>query len=111
MLGLRQHVSRNPLSVSLCCDDDDFGRACDEVNASVARDELLCGGDIDVPGPDYTIDARNGLRSKSHRRDGLRPTHLEEVCDAEPSRKAEDLSAGARARDAGGFDASDLRGN
>ena len=73
VLGLREQVGGDPgRVVRLVGDDQNLGRACDRVDADLAEDLALGGGDIGVAGADDLVDGGDRLRAVSERRDRLR---------------------------------------
>ena len=58
---------------------------------SLAGDQFLGGGNVDVSGADDAVDLRHGFRAVGEGSDGLRAAHLEDVRDSEPLRDAQNL--------------------
>ena len=79
-------------------DDQDLGGPGDEVDAHLARQQLLRRGHVDVARARRCGPPRHRARAEGERRDGLRAAHLEDVRDAQQRRRAEDLRHRPRAR-------------
>ncbi len=109
MFGLSEHIRREVTRVGVGGDDQDFGRAGDEVDSDIARQQALRCRHIDVAGADNAIGARYSLRAVGERRDGLRAAHSKYLAQAEPMRDAIDFVYRLRAGDADVRHSCDLR--
>ena len=97
MLGLGEHVARVVPRIAIGGgNDEDLGRACDEVDADFSGEELLGGGDVDVARSHNAIGARHSAGAEGKGGDGLCAAHLEDVQELEHGGGAEDFGDGAR---------------
>ena len=77
MFGLSQQIRRDEICASsFVGDDHDFGRPRDRIDPNRAKHELLCRGDILVPGPGDLVHARDGFGAKCERGNRLRAPDL-----------------------------------
>ncbi len=93
MLGLREQISRDPFRIALCRENDGFRRACRKIDGAIAADELLCGGDKAIAGPEDFIHTGDVFCAVGERSDRLR------AADAGNSRYAQQTARRQAVRD------------
>ena len=98
MLGLAEQVDRDDERVGvLVGDDQDLGRAGEQVDADLAEQLPLGLGDVRVAGAGEQVDLADGLGAERHRRDGLGAAE-QEISSAPARCRAATVAAGISPR-------------
>ena len=91
MLGLGNQVRRYEFRLAAVAEDDSFGRAREEVNRAIKRNESLGCRDVGISGTNDFLHPRNTLRAVGEGGDGLCSTNAVKLSDAEHGRNAQHL--------------------
>jgi hypothetical protein len=111
VLGLRQHVGRQMPWIAVGGNDQDFSGASHEVDAHIARKQLLGRRHVDAARSHDAVRARHGARAVGEGRDGLRAAHLKYPLHSQKVRGTQDLRHAVRAGHADIGHAGHLRRN
>ncbi len=83
MLGLREKIGGDPVRIAgPVGEDQHLGGSGDHVDADLAENQALGGGDIGVARPDDLGDRSDGLGAVGERRDRLRAADAKDLVDA-----------------------------
>ena len=77
VLRLRNQVRRDPLGVAAAAHQHQFRWSGNEIDAALARHQLLGGSNVAVPRPHDLVHARHGLGSEGEGGDGLRAAQVD----------------------------------
>src|SRR4051794_8317278 len=78
MLGLRQHVSREPGWISFLSDEENLGGTCNEIDPDLTGKKFLRSRHVDVPGSYNPVRSRDSFGSPGKGRDCLRAPEQED---------------------------------